>query len=56
MPAWLANDVVVSDARRACALKLYYHDAIGFVITRIAQFARVPGPRGWYLPPWEKKV
>ena len=45
---WFARKAVDSDARRAIILGLCIYDAIGFVITLIAQIAGVLGPLGWF--------
>jgi hypothetical protein len=48
MLTWFARNAIESDARRAIALDLCIYDAIGFVVTLIAQFAGVLGPLGWF--------
>jgi len=48
MLTWFARNAVESDARRAIALALCVYDAIGFVVTLIAQFSGVLGPLGWF--------
>lgn len=48
MLTWFARNVVESEPRRAIALALCVYDAIGFVVTLIAQFAGVLGPLGWF--------
>jgi len=48
MLAWFARNAVESDARRAIILGLCVYDAVGFVITLIAQFSGVLGPLGWF--------
>jgi len=48
MLTWFARDAIESDARRAIALALCVYDAIGFVVTLIAQFSGVLGPLGWF--------
>jgi hypothetical protein len=48
MVAWFARNAVESDARRAIILGLCVYDAIGFVITLIAQVSGVLGPLGWF--------
>jgi hypothetical protein len=45
---WFAKDAVESEPRRAIALALCGYDAIGFVVTLIAQLAGVLGPLGWF--------
>jgi hypothetical protein len=45
---WFARNAVDSDARRAIILALCVYDAIGFVITLIAQLGGVLGPLGWF--------
>jgi hypothetical protein len=44
---WFARNAVESEARRAIILALCVYDAIGFVITLIAQLSGVLGPLGW---------
>ena len=48
MLTWFARNAVESDPRRAIILDLCVYDAIGFVITLIAQFTGVLGPLGWF--------
>jgi hypothetical protein len=48
MLTWFARNAVDSDARRAIILALCIYDAIGFVVTLIAQFSGVLGPLGWF--------
>ena len=48
MLTWFARNAVESDARRAIALALCVYDAIGFVVTLMAQFSGVLGPLGWF--------
>jgi hypothetical protein len=48
MLTWFARKAIDSDARRAIILGLCVYDAIGFVITLIAQIAGVLGPLGWF--------
>jgi len=48
MVAWFARNAIESDARRAIILGLCVYDAIGFVITLIAQVSGVLGPLGWF--------
>ena len=45
---WFARNAIDSDARRAIILGLCVYDAIGFVVTLIAQMAGVLGPLGWF--------
>jgi hypothetical protein len=45
---WFARNAVESEARRAIILGLCVYDAIGFVITLIAQINGVLGPLGWF--------
>jgi hypothetical protein len=45
---WFARNAVESEARRAIILALCVYDAIGFVITLIAQLSGVLGPLGWF--------
>lgn len=47
MVTWFARKAGRSEARRAIILGLCVYDAIGFVITLIAQIAGVLGPLGW---------
>ena len=48
MLTWFARKAIESEARRAIILGLCVYDAIGFVITLIAQFSGVLGPLGWF--------
>ena len=48
MIAWFARNASESDARRAIILGLCIYDAVGFVITLIAQLTGVLGPLGWF--------
>jgi hypothetical protein len=48
MLTWFARNAIESEARRAIALGLCVYDAIGFVVTLMAQFAGVLGPLGWF--------
>lgn len=48
MLTWFARNATESETRRAIILGLCVYDAIGFVITLIAQFAGVLGPLGWF--------
>jgi len=48
MLTWFARNAVDSEPRRAIALGLCVYDAIGFVITLMAQFSGVLGPLGWF--------
>jgi len=48
MLTWFARNAVDSQPRRAIALALCVYDAIGFVITLMAQFSGVLGPLGWF--------
>jgi hypothetical protein len=45
---WFARNAVDSDARQAIILALCVYDAIGLVITLIAQIGGVLGPLGWF--------
>ena len=45
---WFARNAIESDARRAIVLALCVYDAVGFVITLMAQFTGVLGPLGWF--------
>ena len=45
---WFARNAAASEARRAIILGLCVYDAIGFVVTLIAQFSGVLGPLGWF--------
>jgi hypothetical protein len=45
---WFGRNAVESEARRAIILALCVYDAIGFVITLIAQLSGVLGPLGWF--------
>lgn len=44
---WFARKAPESEARRAIVLGLCVYDAIGVVITLVAQIAGVLGPLGW---------
>ena len=48
MITWFARNAVQSETRRAVILGLCVYDAIGFVITLIAQFSGALGPLGWF--------
>jgi hypothetical protein len=48
MLTWFARNAADSPERRAIALALCVYDAIGFVVTLIAQFTGVLGPLGWF--------
>ena len=48
MVAWFARKAIDSDARRAIILGLCVYDAIGFLVTLIAQITGVLGPLGWF--------
>jgi hypothetical protein len=48
MLTWFARNTIESEPRRAIALALCVYDAIGFVVTLIAQFSGVLGPLGWF--------
>jgi hypothetical protein len=48
MVTWFARNAIESEARRAIILGLCVYDAIGFVVTLIAQFTGVLGPLGWF--------
>ncbi len=45
---WFARKAIESEARKAIILALCVYDAIGFVITLIAQLTGVLGPLGWF--------
>ena len=45
---WFARNSTASEARRAIILGLCVYDAIGFVITLIAQLSGTLGPLGWF--------
>lgn len=45
---WFAKNVTDAGAKYAIALALCVYDAIGFVITLIAQLSGVLGPLGWF--------
>ncbi|MFZ2097711.1 MAG: hypothetical protein WAV05_13860 [Anaerolineales bacterium] len=45
---WFARNAVESEARRAITLALCVYDAIGFVVTLIAQLTGVLGVLGWF--------
>jgi hypothetical protein len=49
MVTWFARNAIESEARRAIILGLCVYDAIGFVITLIAQISGVLGPLGWFV-------
>ena len=44
---WLAREAGASDARRAIILNLFIYDAIGVVVTLIAQLGGLFNPLGW---------
>ncbi|MFZ0534114.1 MAG: hypothetical protein WAM09_13125 [Anaerolineales bacterium] len=48
MVTWFARNAIESEARRAIILGLCIYDAIGFVVTLIAQITGVLGPLGWF--------
>lgn len=48
MLTWFARNAIESETRRAIALALCVYDAIGFVVTLIAQLSGVLGPLGWF--------
>ena len=48
MITWFARNAVQSETRRAVILGLCVYDAIGFVITLIAQLSGALGPLGWF--------
>jgi hypothetical protein len=48
MITWFARNATASEARRAIILGLCVYDAIGFVVTLIAQLSGVLGPLGWF--------
>ncbi len=47
MLTWFARKAVESEARRAIILGLCIYDAIGFIVTLMAQLTGVLGPLGW---------
>ena len=48
MLTWFARSAIDSEPRRAIALALCVYDAIGFVVTLVAQLTGVLGPLGWF--------
>ncbi|MBM3127452.1 MAG: hypothetical protein FJ009_02310 [Chloroflexi bacterium] len=48
MLTWIARNAIESEARSAITLGLCVYDAIGLVITLVAQFTGVLGPLGWF--------
>jgi hypothetical protein len=48
MLTWFARKASDTDTRRAICLALCVYDAVGFVITLIAQLGGVLGPLGWF--------
>jgi hypothetical protein len=48
MLTWFARGAIESEPRKAIALALCVYDAIGFVVTLIAQLSGVLGPLGWF--------
>ncbi len=48
MLTWFARNAVESEPRRAITLALCVYDAIGFVVTLMAQLSGVLGPLGWF--------
>jgi hypothetical protein len=48
MLTWFARNAIESEARWAIILGLCVYDAIGFVVTLVAQFTGVLGPLGWF--------
>jgi hypothetical protein len=48
MITWFARKANESEARRAIILGLCVYDAVGFVVTLIAQLSGVLGPLGWF--------
>jgi hypothetical protein len=48
MITWFARNAAESDARRAIILALFLYDAIGFVVTLIAQLSGLFNPLGWF--------
>jgi len=48
MLTWFARNATESEPRRAIVLDLCVYDAIGFVVTLIAQLSGVLGPLGWF--------
>ena len=48
MVTWFARKASDSEALRAIILGLCIYDAIGFVVTLIAQLTGVLGPLGWF--------
>ncbi len=47
MITWFARNAIESQARQAITLGYCIYDAIGFVVTLIAQLSGVLGPMGW---------
>ncbi len=45
---WFARNATQSESTRAIILALCVYDAIGFIVTLIAQFSGVLGPLGWF--------
>jgi len=48
MLTWFARNAIEFEPRMAIALALCVYDAIGFVVTLMAQLAGVLGPLGWF--------
>jgi hypothetical protein len=46
--SWLARKAIESEARRAIILGLCVYDALGFLVTLMAQVSNVLGPLGWF--------
>jgi hypothetical protein len=46
---WYARNTGESQARRAIILDLFVYDAIGFVVTLIAQLSGLFNPLGWFI-------
>ncbi len=49
MITWFARSAMESEARRAIILALCVYDALGFVVTLIAQFAGTLNVLGWAI-------
>jgi hypothetical protein len=48
MVTWFARNTLDSEARRAIILGLFIYDAIGVIVTLLAQFTGILGPLGWF--------
>jgi hypothetical protein len=49
MLTWHARNAGESDARSAIILALFVYDAIGFVVSLLAQLSGVLNPLGWFI-------